>query len=145
MILLVWTGAVYSAFYRLGLFSSSSSSSSCLALLLLLLPLSSKAITLFSSRAAAALISPSLLSETHSRSEFGATIFFLPFFFPFCLHSSRRLLEKAMSAYSLWQLRSESGATQLHDPVAGFSRGRRTLLLSDSWGVNQGPRNCTIW
>jgi hypothetical protein len=97
------------------------------------------------------------------------------FFFPFCLHSSRRLLEKAMSASSLWQLRiesgatqfarsscrllqraknasslwqlrSESGATQLHDPVAGFSRGRsRTLLLSDSWGVNPGPRNCTIW
>jgi hypothetical protein len=49
--------------------------------LLLLLPLSSKAITLFSSRAAAALISPSLLSETHSRSEFGATIFFSFFFF----------------------------------------------------------------
>jgi hypothetical protein len=49
--------------------------------LLLLLPLSSKAITLFSSRVAAALISPSLLSETHSTSEFGGTIFFFPFFF----------------------------------------------------------------
>jgi hypothetical protein len=36
------------------------------------------------------------------------------------------------------------GPRNLHDPVAGFSRGRRTLLLSDSWGVNPGPRNCTI-
>jgi hypothetical protein len=71
---------VYSAFYRLRLVSSSSSASSCLALLLLV-PLSSKAITLFSSRVAAALVSPSLLSETHSRREFGATIFFFSFFF----------------------------------------------------------------
>ncbi len=114
MILLVWTGAVYSAFYRLRLVSSPSSSSSCLALLLLL-PLSSKAITLFSSRVAAALISPSLLSETHSTSEFGGTIFFFPFFFlSVCI------------------------------PVAGFSRRRWALILSDSWGVNPGPRNCTI-
>jgi len=78
---------VYSAFYRLRLLSSSSSSSSCLALLLLL-PLSSKATTLFSSRVPAALISLSLLSETHSGSEIGATIFFsFSFFFLFVFQS----------------------------------------------------------
>jgi hypothetical protein len=71
---------VYSAFYRLRLVSSSSSSSSCLALLLL--PLFSKAITLFSSRVAAALVSPSLLSETHSRVNSVPQFFFLTFFFP---------------------------------------------------------------
>ncbi len=29
-------------------------------------------------------------------------------------------------------------------PVAGFSRRRWALILSESWGVNPGPRNCTI-
>ncbi|CAK9207939.1 unnamed protein product [Sphagnum troendelagicum] len=86
---------MYSAFYRLRLVSSSSSSSSCLALLLLL-PLSSKATTLFSSRVAAALISLSVLSETHSGSEFGVTNFFL-FLFVFQSQASREDDERLFS------------------------------------------------